>query len=154
MGWFNSYDEEYRELFSHLTEEWDMKPEYVRSFLNTYKKSIGKILSKSKKRSSILRESSNPELSLFAIAYVDDLEEYNYTIVVQAYSAYMNDLRRGRHVGTFVEKVIWAILADNLELVESVDRFFAEYIEEEYEKKFPRLFEEVFVDGRTNNFDL
>ena len=50
MSWFKSYDEEYKELFSHLTGRWEMKPHYARVFLDAYKKSIGKILSNGKKR--------------------------------------------------------------------------------------------------------
>ena len=59
MSWFKSYDEEYAELLSHLTKNWEMKPLYARAFLGAYKKSIGKMFSKSKTRSSQLRE--NPE---------------------------------------------------------------------------------------------
>ena len=37
MSWFKSYDEEYAELLSHLTKNWEMKPLYARAFLGAYK---------------------------------------------------------------------------------------------------------------------
>ena len=77
---------------------------------------------------------------------MDDDEVCRWAVTVQAYFAYMHDLRRGKHVGTLIEKVIWASLVDNLDIVETKDRFFAEYLKEEREKKFPTLFEEVFLD--------
>ena len=151
MSWFKSYDEEYAELLSHLTKNWEMKPLYARAFLGAYKKSIGKMFSKSKTRSSQLRENPDPALSLFAMAYIDD---YDFALVGQAYRAYMTDLRRGKHVGTTVEKAIWAILARS-DLVEDLDRLFSEYIDDTHEEKFPGLFDEVFpADGTGHSSEM
>ena len=100
MSWLKSYDKEYRELLSHLTGKPGMKPLYARAFLDAYKRSIGNMLSKGKRRSSQLLESPDPEVRLFAMAYMDD---HNFALTGQAYNAYMNDLRRGKHVGTAVE---------------------------------------------------
>ena len=138
VSWFNSYDEEYSELFSHLTEKWQMKPHYATAFLDTYKKDIGKMFSKGQKRMSQLRDSS--PLSFFALG----LDSPDLVLVGQAYQAYMVDLRQGRHIGTSVEKAIWAILANRSDLVEGLDRGFSNYIDENYEEMFPELFEEVF----------
>ena len=77
-----------------------------------------------------------------------DFEDPNLVVVGQAYFAYMNDLRGGKFVGSIVEKAIWAILANRSDLLANLDKFFAEFISEEHEKKFPRLFEEVFADDR------
>ena len=143
MRWFRSYDEEYAELFSHLTENWKMKPLYARAFLDAYTKSIGKMFSDGKTRSSQLRENPDPALRLFATAYIDD---HDYALVGQAHRAYMTDLRREKHAGTNVEKAIWAILARS-DLVEDLDRLFSEYIDDTYEGKFPGLFDEVFLAG-------
>ncbi len=63
MSWFKSYDKEYRELLSHLTGKPGMKPLYARAFLDAYKRSIGNMLSKGKRRSSQLLESPDPEES-------------------------------------------------------------------------------------------
>lgn len=147
MSWFKSYDEEYAKLFSHLTENWEMKPLYAKAFLGTYKRSIGKMLSKGKIRSSQLRESPDPELRLSATAYIDD---YEFALVGQAHRAYMNDLRRGKHVGTTVEKAIWAILAAS-DLIEYVDPLFSEYIDDTHEEHFPGLLDEVFPEAGTSS---
>lgn len=142
MSWFKSYDEEYEELFSHLTRRWEMKPHYARAFLNAYKKSIGKIFFNGKKRLSQLHENSDPAVRLFAYTHMDS---HDLALVGQAYSAYMADLRRGKHIGTDVEKVIWAILANRSDLVADGDRLFSEYIGDTHEERFPGLLDEVFV---------
>ncbi len=113
-----SYDEEYTKLFSYLTDEWDMKPEYASSFLGAYKKELGKLFHMGNKGAKTLGKSSDPEVSLFVIAHLDDDEVCRWTITVQAYVAYMRDLRRGKQVGTLTEKTIWAILVGNPDIVE------------------------------------
>lgn len=140
MDWFKSYDEEHAQLFSHLTENWEMKPLYARAFLGAYKKSIGKMLSEGKTRSSKLRKTPDPALSLFAMAYIDD---HDFALVGQAYRGYMTDLPRGKHVGTTVEKAIWAILAQS-DLLEDLDPLFSEYIDDTHAEKFPGLLDAVF----------
>ena len=66
----------------------------------------------------------------------------------------MTDLRRGKHVGTTVEKAIWAILARS-DLVEDLDRLFSEYIDDTHEEKFPGLFDEVFpADGTGHSSEM
>ncbi len=137
-----SYDDEYLELYEYLTQQWQMKPEYAKSFLNAYKKSIGKLFSSGKERMEMLESSSDPEMRL--LRYANLGQEYDYALVGQAYQAYMGDLRRGKHVDTPVEKTIWAILANRSDLVEALDRAFARWIDEKQEEKFPGLFEEVF----------
>jgi hypothetical protein len=141
FGFGKSYDDEYLELYEYLTQQWDMKPDYARPFLNEYKKSIGKLFSEGKKRMEVLENSSAPEMRL--MRYANPGQEYDFALVGQAYQAYMGDLRRGRHVGTPVEKTIWAILANRSDLVETIDRAFARWIDETYEEKFPGLFDEL-----------
>ena len=70
---------------------------------------------------------------------------HDLALVGQAYSAYMADLRRGKHIGTDIEKAIWAILANRSDLVADGDRLFSEYIDDAHEERFPGLFDEVFV---------
>jgi len=53
-------------------------------------------------------------------------------------------LRRGKHVNTDVELAIWGILANRSNLLESIDRPLAAYIESEQQKLFPDLFDQVF----------
>ena len=141
MSWFSSFDDEYVELLAHLTEHWQMKPSYATTFLLAYKKSIGKMLSEGKRKASQLRSSPSPEAQLFAAAFIDD---HDFALVGQAYKAYMADLRRGRHVGTQIERAIWAILAKRSDLLEDLDRGLANYIDENWSKEFPTLFEDVY----------
>ena len=86
-------------------------------------------------------EKSGLEGTMLALDFMDP----SLVLTTQAYLAYMSDLRRGRYVGTDVEKVIWAILArpENRH-VERIDASFAEYLNDEHERKFPGLFSEVF----------
>lgn len=142
FGLSKSYDDEYLELYEYLTQDWKMKPEYAKAFLNAYKKSIGKMFSQGKQRMSMLENSSDTEARLLRAANLG--EECPFALVGQAYQAYMGDLRRGKHVGTPVELAIWAILANRSDLLESHDRAFANYISEKAEEKFPKLFDKVF----------
>jgi len=142
FGLLKSYDEEYLELYEYLTQDWKMKPEYAKSFLDAYKKSIGKMFSQGKQRMSMLESSSDPEARLLRVANFG--QEYPFALVGQAYQAYMGDLRRGKHVGEPIELAIWAILGNRPDLLESIDRAFANYISEKAEEKFPNLFEDVF----------
>ena len=142
MGIFSSYDSEYRELLEYLLDDWKMKPRFAESFLSTYKRSIGKIFQKGKKRMAQMENHPDPSVRLAMFASMG--QEQSYALVGQAYQAYMTDLRRGRHVGTDIEKAIWAILSNRSDLVGEIDRAFEKYIDEHYEDKFPDLFDEVF----------
>ena len=142
MVWLKSYDEEYVGLLRHLTDHWEMEPYYAKAFLGTYKKSIGKMLAKGRARSERLRNSLDPEASLMAFTLAADED---LALVGQAYQAYMSDLRRGRHIGTDVEKAIWAILVNRSDLVSDLDKGFGNYIAENHEQEFPRLLDEVFT---------
>jgi len=142
FGFGKSYDDEYLELNEYLTQQWGMNPEFAKPFLDSYKKNIGKKLSEGRKRMEMLENSPDPGVRLMRYANVG--HEYDFALVGQAYQAYLVDLRHGRHVGTPVEKTIWAILAKRSDLVETHDRAFAKWIENKHEEKFPGLFEEVF----------
>ena len=54
MGLFHSYDKEYEELFSYLTEHdgWVMKRRYAKAFLEAYKKPLAKKLREGRKAAS------------------------------------------------------------------------------------------------------
>ena len=72
-----------------------------------------------------------------------DLADLNLAFVAAAYRGYMADLRRGKHVGTDVEKPIWAILDNPSDLLRDLDDGLAEYIGDHAEEKFPTLYGEV-----------
>ena len=135
MSWFDSYEDEYQELLDYLINDyrWMMKRRYAVAFLNAYRRKIGKRL----RRGRI--QASNIESPLLAL----ELEDLKYPVVTTAYEAYMIHLRRGKHVGTDVEKVIWAILDNCSGVLEEVDKGFHDYIVENAEKKFPDLYGEV-----------
>lgn len=142
MAWFRTYDAEYQELLDVLVNGWHMKESFARSFLNAYRRKIGKMVASGRKKAAEVRTAN---LGLEGTMLALDLEDSNLVITTQSYFAYMTDLRKGRFVGSDVEKAIWAILAhpDNA-LVEKLDAFFAEYIDDEHEKQFPNLFRDVF----------
>ena len=74
----------------------------------------------------------------------DPSDTYTFALVGQAYTAYLQDLRRGRHAGTDVERAIWALLVNHSELLAQSDKGVATYIGQHQEKQFPRLLEEVY----------
>lgn len=137
-----SYEDVYDKLYEHLVSSWEMKEKYAKAFLDAYRKNISKIHSQGKKRLSALSNSNNTTYRLLGI--IGEGDQNNYALVGQAYQAYMSDLRRGKYVGSDVELAIWAILANRSDLLETIDRAFVRYIDENAEKKFPNLFETVF----------
>ena len=142
FGLSKTYDDEYLVLYEYLTQKWQMKPLYAKTFLTTYKKSVGKLFADSKKRMERLSSSSDAETRLAAVAYGG--EEYDIALVRQAYKAYKSDLRHGKHVGTPIEKATWAILANRSDLIGTFDEAFGEWIDDNQDERFPELFEEVF----------
>ena len=133
------------ELREHLDSHWGMKPEYAADFLETYKNSLAKMLSEGRSRRRVLQmDAGSREI---AAGVNDEEEDLDFALVGQAYFAYMNDLRRGKHVGTRVERVIWLLLSGRGDLVESIDRGLAKFFEDNCDVKFPNLGAEVLVDG-------
>ena len=144
MGFFKTYDDEYFELYEYLTQDWTMKSKYAKPFLNTYKKSIGKMFYKGKKRMASFENSQDIRKQFLAVAG-DDNEAY--VLVAQAYKAYVKDLRRSTHIDTPVESAIWAILCKNPNLVGSLDNVLEKWIDDDNcRQKFPNLKNEVFQD--------
>jgi hypothetical protein len=142
FGLFKKYDDVYDELYDHLVNDWQMKDRYAKAFLDVYRKTLAKIHGEGKERMHQLRNSDNPEHRLLSVVAGGD--QNNYALVAQAYMGYMADLRRGKHIDTDVELAIWAILSNRSDLLETLDRAFARYIEEKTEEKFPKLFDTVF----------
>jgi hypothetical protein len=145
MGLFSSYDSEWTELYQHLVEDWEMKPAYAKPFMDAYRKSVSRKLVNGRRKAEKHMGGNDPMLSLAAFANMG--QELDYSLVAQAYEAYMTDLRRGRHIGTPVEKAIWAILYNRSDLIETIDRAFQKYIDEKCDEKFPGLLDEAFEGG-------
>ena len=144
MSFFSNYDYECNELRDCLTNDWQMKVRFADAFLATYRKSIGKLYVKGRKRLAKLENHPDPAVRVAFYAQGGEDSARDYALVGQAYNAYMRDLRKGRHVGTDVEKAIWAILANRSDLLEELDRGLARFIDKHEETKFPDLFDEVF----------
>ena len=141
MFGFGKKPDHFTSLLEYLVDDWQMKTRYASAFLSAYRSDISALHDSGLKRLEASFDLSKPENRLLAYQ-MPDLRAF--AIVGQAYKAYLNDLRRGKYVGTEVEISIWAILSNRSDLVADVDKAFAKYIEDNYEKKFPSLFEEVF----------
>ena len=142
FDFLRSYKAEIRELSTYLTVKWKMKPAYVNAFLDTYKKEVGSALVLCKKRMSAAHKSKDPDQSLAAKSILG--QEYAMALVTAAYSGFRKDLKKGKHVGTEVERSIWAILSSRSDIVNQMDPAFGKYIADNFEEKFPGLFAEVF----------
>ena len=98
---FKSYNDEYRELLSFLTDNWEMEKPYAQAFMDTYKRNIGRMFAACRKKKS--RTTSYNKLGVNGRC--DDgfrSRRSNFC----ARLAYMTDLRRGKHVGTMIEMAI------------------------------------------------
>jgi hypothetical protein len=142
MFGFGKAPDHFPELLEHLVENWDMRARYASAFLSEYRSSISKIHEQGLKNLERLRTDGSAEQKLIAIS----TEPKDYALVGQAYQAYLTDLRRGKNVNTDIELAIWAILANRVDLLESIDRGLAGFIEAKQEEKFPGLFDQVFSD--------
>lgn len=147
FGFFGSKEGEqkaYDELLAFLSEDWEMKERYARAFLDAYRRSIAKIHKNITKRQEEMQNRGNAELRLALVAMGGRRDAILHMLIAQAYNGYKNDLRSGKHVGTDVELAIWGILARRSDLLDNFDKGFAMYIRDNYEKKFPQLFDELF----------
>ena len=141
---FDSYKEELHALREYLLREIGMRPRYVAAFLRAYGRRMAKRLRKAEHmvQGKGLGRFSTPvdRLGLLA-AGVNDL---GVGVVATAYRGYMADLRRGKHVGSDVEKAIWAILYECREdELKELDAGLCRYIAEHVEERFPTLYGEV-----------
>jgi len=118
-----------------------MKNGYASVFLNEYRSAISKQYEKASKQTHNAFLSRSPDA--LEAAYNEVAE---WALVGQAYHAYMSDLRAGKHAGTNIELVIWAILLVRIDLIEALDKAFSIFLTREHEKRFPNLFQNVFND--------
>lgn len=149
---FGSYKEELGELRNYLLSEIGMGPRYVSAFLSAYGRRMAKRLRKAEQivQGKGLGRSATPfdRLGLLAGGVTD----LGVAVVATAYRGYMGDLRRGKHVGTDVEKAIWAILDEcRDDELRELDTGLAEYIAEHVEEKFPTLYGDVLRHERLDN---
>ena len=139
---FGSYKKELDELREHLlSESVGMRPRYASAFLTAYGRRMAKRYRKATRTAESVMDAPGSGLpqTIFAL----DITDLNLAFVAAAYSGYMADLRRGKHVGTDVEKAIWAILDNRSDLLRDLDDGLAEYIGDHSEEKFPTLYGDV-----------
>lgn len=141
MFGFGKKPDHFTTLLEYLVEHWQMKTRYASAFLSAYRTDISAMHEQGLKRLEASIDLSKPENRLLAYQ-MPDLR--NFALVGQAYKACLNDLRRGRHVGTDVEIAIWAVLVNRSDLLADIDKPLAKYIEENHGIKFPALFEDAF----------
>ncbi len=147
FGLFGSKQDEqtaYDELFAFLTDDWRMKEQYARAFLDAFRRDIAKIHKDILKKYETMERSDNPELRLAVVSMGGKRDALSHVLIAQAYNAYKLGLRRGQYVGTDVELAIWAVLSNRSDLLDPIDKAFANYIRNKYEEKFPRLYNKVF----------
>ena len=138
MFGFGSKPDHFNDLMEYLVEHWHMRSRFAAAFLSAYRKDVSSTLEEGIKRT---RAMNIPSVAMLAMG--DDPRAM--ALVAQAYKGYLSDLRRGKHVRTDVEMAIWGILANRSDLVASVDRGFASFIDDNWEKQYPALFETVFT---------
>ena len=140
MFGFGKKPDHFADLMEHLVEREGMRTRFASAFLSVYKDDVSKRFEDgAKKTHATLATLSRAQQLMF-----NPSDTYTFAIVGQAYMGYLQDLRRGRHVGTDVERAIWALLVNHSELLEQSDKALATYIEQHHEEQFPRLLEEVY----------
>lgn len=140
MFGFGKKPDHFADLMEHLVDRAGMRTRFASGFLSAYRDDISKRFEEGTKRA---------EQTLAAMPRIQQLvfnpsDIYDFTIVAQAYMGYMQDLRFGQHVGTEVERAIWALLVNHIDLLEQTDKALANYIGQQHEKQFPKLLEEVY----------
>lgn len=133
----------FTEFLTYLTKEWHFKDRYAQAFLSAYRADISALHDDGLARLDASFDLSKPENRLLAHQMPDPRA---FALVGQAYRAYLADLSQGKHLGTDVEVAIWAILWNRTDLLSSVDKPLAEYIERDPEQKFAQLFDVAFEE--------
>lgn len=140
MFGFGKKPDHFTELMEHLIERAGMRARFASAFLSAYRDEISKRLEDGAKRT----QQTLATLSRVQQLMFDPSDVYDFAIAGQAYMGYLQDLRRGRHVGTDIELAIWALLVVHSDLVEQTDKALATWIEQQHATQFPDLLEQVF----------
>ena len=140
MFGFGKKPDHFADLMEHLVDRAGMRTRFASAFLSAYRDDVSKRFEEGTKRAEqTLAAASRVQQMMF-----NPTEIYDFAIVAQAYVGYLQDLRRGRHVGTDVELAIWALLINHLDLLQQTDKALAAYMEREHEKLFPNLLENAY----------
>lgn len=126
-----------KEFLEYMVELLNMNRRYAEAFLHAYNIGISLTYAETLKKYGL---SSQDHVLLESL----DPDPFALSLVRQAYTAYVVDLRHGRFVGTDVEVAVWAILCSRPDLLESFDKTLAAYLEAHRETRFPTLFKVAF----------
>ena len=140
MFGFGKKPDHFADLMEHLVERAGMRSRFASAFLSAYKDETSKRFEEGTKKAEQTFAMMSPTQKMM----FNPSDIYDFAIVAQAYTAYMQDLRRGRHVGTDVELAIWALLTNHVDLVQGADKALATWIEQQHEMQFPNLLEMVY----------
>ena len=124
MFGFGKKPDHFVELMEHLVDRSGMRTRFASAFLSAYRDDVSKRFEDGAKRTQqTLASLTRAQQLMF-----NPSDIYDFAIVGQAYMAYMQDLRRGRHIGTDIERAIWALLVNHSDLLEQSDKALASYI--------------------------
>ena len=137
---FGRKPDHFLELMEHLVDRSGMRTRFASAFLLAYKDDVSMRF----EDGSMRTQQTLATLSRVQQLMFNPSDIYDLAIVGQAYMGYMQDLRSGRHVGTDVERAIWALLVNHSDLLKESDKVLAAYIEQHHETQFPNLLEEVY----------
>lgn len=140
---FSRVEDHSKDFYHHLVYNWEIKEEYVKEFLEGYKKEISKLYKSGKKRMAIFGD----EMEF----YLTDLQKNEFildlAVVEQAIIAYKRDFMKGKNLTPKIETIVWGILVSRPDLVDKADKVFSTYIQKNAEKHISKI-HDMF------NFDL
>jgi hypothetical protein len=131
------------EFLSYLVDDWQFREKYAKAFLIEYGDEISRLYDKGLKRLEASLDLSRPENRLLAAEMPDPRA---FALVAQAFSAYANDLQKGKHRGKPVEVAIWAILWNRSDLLETLNPDLAKYITDNQDTVFKSIYETAFKE--------
>ena len=105
MFGFGRKPDHFLELMEHLVDRSGMRTRFASAFLLAYKDDVSMRF----EDGSMRTQQTLATLSRVQQLMFNPSDIYDLAIVGQAYMGYMQDLRSGRHVGTDVERAIWAL---------------------------------------------
>ncbi len=126
-----------KEFLEYMVELLNMNRRYAEAFLRAYDIGVSLTYSETLNKYSL---SSQDHVLLEST----DTDLFALSLVQQAYTAYVVDLRHGKFVGTDVEVAVWAILCSRPDVLESMDKTLAAYLEAHRESRLPTLFRVAF----------
>lgn len=131
------------EFFSYMVDDWQFREEYAQAFLNEYGADLSRLHDQGLRRLEASLDLSRPENRLLAAEMPDPRA---FALVGQAFTAYANDLQKGKHRGTPVEIAIWAVLWNRSDLLGTLNPTLAKYVDENQDTVFKSIYETAFKE--------